>query len=223
MECLCAIVQIPPDQPENVVDAVSMPMMLGGVGLRSAVRVSVPAYWASWVDALPVIRQRHLEIVERLVTEFEIGPHTPFLRAAVDAQRRLTATVGFEPSSWQAAALGARPLPRGLDDFEPGSGGATVPTELFSRVPDQVQALFRSQGGPGRRCSPHRSSRVQFPHISARWCQSLPSLSAVADVAVSSTFLAIIEQFVPEWGCWVVEDFQCKALRRGYAGRQEDA
>ena len=159
--CLCATVQIPPDQPEDVVEAASMPMVLGGVGLRSAVRVSVPAYWASWMDALLVIRQRHPEIVERLVTEFEIGPHTPFLRAAVDAQRRLTGTRGFEPPSWQAAALGARPLPREPDELEPGcvrqgwqhEASPRVEQqfrqELFSRVPAQVQALIRSQGGPG--------------------------------------------------------------------------
>ena len=50
-----------------------------GVGLRSAVRVSEPAYLASWMDTMPVIRKRHPEIAERLVAEFERGPHTPFL------------------------------------------------------------------------------------------------------------------------------------------------
>ena len=44
-----------------------------------------PAKWASWMDTMPVIRKRHPEIAERLVAEFERGPHTPFLRAAVDA------------------------------------------------------------------------------------------------------------------------------------------
>ena len=48
--CLCAVVQISPNQPEDVVEAASLPMVLGGVGLRSAVRVSEPAYWASWMD-----------------------------------------------------------------------------------------------------------------------------------------------------------------------------
>ena len=43
------------------------------------------------------IRKRHP------VAEFERGPHTPFLRAAVDAQRSLTGTFGFEPPSWQAS------------------------------------------------------------------------------------------------------------------------
>ena len=44
----------------------------GGVGLRSASRVSEPAYWASWADSLFVIRRRHLEVARQLVQEFEI-------------------------------------------------------------------------------------------------------------------------------------------------------
>ena len=72
----------------------------------------------------------------------------------------LTGTLGFEPPSWQAAALGARPLPREPDDFEPGvrqgwqhEASSRVEQqfrqELFRRIPVQMQALIRSQGGPG--------------------------------------------------------------------------
>ena len=50
--CLCDILQIPAEQADEVWSAASMPMVLGGVGLRSAVRVSRPAYWSSWVDCL---------------------------------------------------------------------------------------------------------------------------------------------------------------------------
>ena len=65
------------------------------------------------------------------------------------------------PPSWQAAAMGARPAPREPDEFEPGSvrqgwqheASSRVEQqfrqELFRRVPEQVQALVRSQGGPG--------------------------------------------------------------------------
>ena len=60
-QCLCAILQISPDQGEDVVGAASMPLVLGGLGLRSACRVSQPAYWASWADALHVIHNRHPE------------------------------------------------------------------------------------------------------------------------------------------------------------------
>ena len=117
--------------------------------------VSEPAHWASWMDTMPVIRKRHPEIAERLVAE----SHTPFLRAA-DAQRGLPGIMGFEPPSWQAAALGARPLPREPDDFEPScvclgwqhEASSWVEQQfrqLFTRVQVQVRALIRSQGGPG--------------------------------------------------------------------------
>ena len=55
--CLCAVVQISPEQPEDVVEAALLPMMLGGVGLRSVVWVKEPAYWASWMGTMPVIRK----------------------------------------------------------------------------------------------------------------------------------------------------------------------
>ena len=36
----------------------SLPMRMGGLGLRSACRVAPAAYWASWADALPMFLDR---------------------------------------------------------------------------------------------------------------------------------------------------------------------
>ena len=104
--CLCSTVQMPPEQPEEVVQAATMPLVLGGVGLRSASRVSEPACWASWADSLSVIRSRHPEVAHQLVEELDGFPTTPFLRAAADAKRNLTGSMGFEPPSWEAVAAG---------------------------------------------------------------------------------------------------------------------
>ena len=49
---------------------------------------------ARWMDAVPVIRQRHPEIAERLVAEFD---GSSFSRAAVDAQRGFTGITGSTP------------------------------------------------------------------------------------------------------------------------------
>ena len=68
--------------------------------------------------------------------------------------------MGFDPSSWYAAAQGARPPLRDPEDFEPGTvrqgwqheASRRVEEhreELFSRVSDQKRALIRSQAGPG--------------------------------------------------------------------------
>ena len=81
-QCLCTILQISPDQGEDVVGAASMPLVLGGLGLRSACRVSQPAYWASWADALHVIHNRHLEVAAQLVTALDGEPESRFLCAA---------------------------------------------------------------------------------------------------------------------------------------------
>ena len=47
-QSLCRILQISPEQGEDVVEAASVLLVPGGVGLRSACRVSSPAFLASW-------------------------------------------------------------------------------------------------------------------------------------------------------------------------------
>ena len=42
----------------RVAERSALPGRLGGTGLRSAARTSPAAYWASWADALPVLRAR---------------------------------------------------------------------------------------------------------------------------------------------------------------------
>ena len=84
----------------------------------------MPAFWASWADALGVIRARHPEPATRLIEELEERPATPFLSAAAEGRRTLTGTRGFEPPSWHhAVADGARPQLRDPADFE--AGGVT--------------------------------------------------------------------------------------------------
>ena len=76
--CLCTILQISPDQGEDVVGAASMPLVLGGLGLPPPCRVSQPAYWASWADALHVIHNRHPEVAAQLVTAVDDEPSHDF-------------------------------------------------------------------------------------------------------------------------------------------------
>ena len=45
----------------------SLPMSLGGCGLRSASRTSSSAYWASWADSLRMIHQRHTAVADQMV------------------------------------------------------------------------------------------------------------------------------------------------------------
>ena len=80
-----------------------MPLSLGGLGLRSASRLSESAFWASWADCMEMIRHRHPEVAGQLVDQLEGFPDTPVLEAAAAAARSLTGVMGFAPhgTRWQ--------------------------------------------------------------------------------------------------------------------------
>ena len=115
--CLCAILRVGEDQCDALAkDAASLPLCMGGLGLRSAVRTSSSAQWA---DSLSMVRERHPGVADMIVDALESDPATPILSAVVEAARAVQ--VGnFEPPSWASLSHGARPPPRELDEFEPG-------------------------------------------------------------------------------------------------------
>ena len=45
----------------------TLPMRMGGLGLRSATRCAEAAYWASWADALHMVGQRNPEVADMVV------------------------------------------------------------------------------------------------------------------------------------------------------------
>eukprot|EP00973_Karenia_brevis_P049984 6939815-Karenia_brevis.AAC.1 len=49
----------------------TLPLRLGGLGLRSADRLSQPAFWASWADALPMIAARLPELADKVVESLQ--------------------------------------------------------------------------------------------------------------------------------------------------------
>ena len=61
----------------------SLPMSLGGCGLRSASRTSSSAYWASWADSLRMIHQRHPAVADQMVRSLtQVSGHRHFVAAA---------------------------------------------------------------------------------------------------------------------------------------------
>ena len=181
--CLCSILQVDPAQPDTVRETATVPLSLGGLGLRSASRTRTPAFWASWADCLGMIRQRHPDVAAQLVRQLEGHPHTPSLEAAASAARSLRGVQGFEPPSWEALTHGVRPAPRQPDEFEPGCERSGWQHEvalrveeryrdgdLFTRLNDASKALMRSQGGVGSglalaTCPLCRVTRLE-PHLS---------------------------------------------------------
>ena len=93
-----------------VEDAVSLPLSMGGLGLRSAVRTSNSAFWASWADSQPMVRE-HPEVADLVVDVLDSDPGSPILSAVVEAVR-VVQVGGFVPPSWAILSHGVRPPPR---------------------------------------------------------------------------------------------------------------
>ena len=116
--CLCAILGIRPDMCDRMSHVTAtLPLVLGGLGLRSAVGTSPSAFWATWADCLHKVHQRHPAVSAVLVDHLDGGTDTPHLGAAVQAARAFEGVQGFEVPSWPALAIGHRP-PQNLDEFE---------------------------------------------------------------------------------------------------------
>ena len=157
--CLCAILRVGEDQCDALAkDAASLPLSMGGLGLRSAVRTSSSAHWASWADSLSMVREHHPGVADMIVDALESDPQLP---PVVEAARAVQ--VGnFEPQSWASLSHGARPPPREPDEFEPGCSRrgwqheAASRTEvvhrdtwIMPRLTHDERAMLRSQSGPG--------------------------------------------------------------------------
>ena len=140
----------------------SLPAIYGGLGLQSAERTAPAAYWAAWMDALPVIRARLPQSADRCLEALEqgnTGGQASCLREAASA-RNLSSAEGWDSCpTWRTAYDGARPPHRtdaGPGDWPHGwQHHATRTRNLYYR--DRVllpslqpasRALLRSQSGP---------------------------------------------------------------------------
>ena len=98
----------------------SLPLALGGLGLRSAIRSQNAAYWASWADSLPRIRERHPDIADLIGVALFRGrfPEDSSLQAAEMCRERLLHVV-FDAPEWEDVVRGQRPgrSPQNRDPF----------------------------------------------------------------------------------------------------------
>ena len=138
----------------------SLPLSLGGLGLRSAVKGRSAAYWSSWADGLHMIRRRHALVTDLIIRELSSDQPAHHLEGVVRARNRLE-DVGFNVPSGEALADGVRPEVNSLDDAGPGipqhgwQFKATqnvddffMSTSIWPHLPDDSKALLRSQSGP---------------------------------------------------------------------------
>ena len=98
---------------EEVHQLASLPMRMGGLGLRSATRCAAAAFWASWADALPMIRDRTPQIANLVLTSLSSGvPPSSGCLAEVHAAATELDHQGFwQRPSWNEIWQGKRPDP----------------------------------------------------------------------------------------------------------------
>lgn len=123
----CAVAAAQQLQEDQLAQQVAtLPGRLGGMGLRAAQRTAPVAYWASWVTALPVVREKYPALATMLQSHLAAGEASP--AASVQEAARSHAVVQAAGTShiptWAEACAGAKPPPPpdGTDpaDFDRG-------------------------------------------------------------------------------------------------------
>ena len=150
-ECGNDILKIPEDLVGNLhKTAATLPLSKGGLGLRSAVRTSVPAHWASWADVLPMIRDRHPAVATMIVNALENDTASPCLGAASRAAQDLDGVEDFEVPQWRALAAGLRPsgARERVGSTKPPAEREFRRNSVLNRMSGRDRALLRSQSGP---------------------------------------------------------------------------
>ena len=138
-------------------EVASLPLRHCRLDLRSAQRIHPADHWASWADALAMIRQRHPAIVDTTVGALN-NAESDSIRCLLDCARRLAET-GFEVPDWTDLAEGKVPGDEGEDDpCQPKIGwqkqaAKSVEECFFSNnvwpsLGDSERALALSQCGP---------------------------------------------------------------------------
>ena len=99
-----------------------LPVVHGGLGLRSSALLSPAAHWAAWADVLPIIAERAPELGDRVLQELEAEESSvPSVRRAHAAERAVTQPEFRAKPTWQELVDGARPPERPQQyDEEPG-------------------------------------------------------------------------------------------------------
>ena len=70
-------------------DLAQLPFHWDGLGLRSAVRSSCAAHWASWADSLPMIQKRHPAIARLIIAQLTDQSDGFHLSGAAFSRERL--------------------------------------------------------------------------------------------------------------------------------------
>ena len=97
----------------------TLPMRLGGLGLRSAARTAPAAYWGSWADALKQIADRSPMAVSKMQEQLESEvPQGQSIQELINAKALLQREGFLRMPSWRELCERKRPEPS--TSTEPG-------------------------------------------------------------------------------------------------------
>ena len=99
-----------------------LPVVHGGLVLRSSALLSPAAYWAASADILPTMAERVPDLAERIVQELESGDsRIASVAQAVAAEHAVTRAEFPLKPTWREVAAGVRPPdPAPMYEEEPG-------------------------------------------------------------------------------------------------------
>ena len=144
------------EQKATAHEIMSLPMRLGGLGLRSTERMRPAAFWASWADALPMLSDRLHTLTDQVENELETGVGgTPCMLELSAATHTLDRSGFVDRPGVASVENGCGPTSRGLFRTGRVATWLAVSRVFPSRAPlsgdrDSCQVMCR---GPGSICA----------------------------------------------------------------------
>ena len=201
----CVSALLGAEVPEDTWD-IALPLSVGGIGLRGAVRSRPAAHWA---DSLEMIQQRHEPVCAQILHILTRGGGSFHLEVAVRGQD--LQLMGFDAPEWVPLAHGLRPRSQDRDDDGPGMPSHGWQRDSSGKVTDDLMNRcgqdFRSHE---ERCCDLREAPCQeCPSLVAVQFSGVPRPFASSPLASPPSFCALLPppaQRVLQLWCWVAGD-----------------
>ena len=232
-QCLCQLLGIAPDLCDDVArSSTTLPLVLGGLGLRSASRTRMAGFWASWADCLPMINARHPEVAARIIAQLEGDPSGQSVQSAAESAHSVVLNPpvgGHWPPVCGLPTTRNRRSRDGNMKRPPGSNKniGNLCSECWLNRRGRRSGLMevREQGLHSRLVQ-HVLSLASTLHSSACYCCVVfVSLCrcppATAGVAVHSILVVITEQLALGQVSWEEEVSRWRAQLRGSVAKEE--
>ena len=158
IQCLSDVLQIRDGFPGQTLQTAFLPLTLGGLGVGGSARVRDAAFWGSWADCLEMVKARHPQVAQDMISGFQ-RQSSGCLSSVRGAENRLR-DAGVHIPEWEELAEGLRPEDIQASEWEPSQGrgwqrhaSATVHNkfreqEVWPSLSQAERAMLRSQSGP---------------------------------------------------------------------------